>query len=53
MKKWILSTVMFYSFITLNVGVIFAENAACERAKKKWIYLLIKSHQLEHLLFVL
>ncbi len=35
MKKWILSTVIFCSFITLNVGVIFAENAACEGAKKK------------------
>ncbi len=35
MKKWILSTVIFCSFITLNVGVIFAENAACKGAKKK------------------
>ncbi len=35
MKKWILSTVIFCFFITLNVGVIFAENAAYEGAKKK------------------
>ena len=40
MKKWILSTVIFCSFITLNVGVIFAENVECE-GEKKTIDLLI------------